>query len=373
MKKHPGSRAQTLPGGVMLNAYPDSIGKSLADTVELLKRAECRDAFSLFYILPTFFHSDLDRGFSIIDYGINEELVSPKDLDELNKLGIHIKLDLVLNHLSVRSPQFVDLLENGNESPYKDFFIDWNEFWKDHGSMGENDHVVPDKEYLEKLFMRKPDLPILKMRFPDGSLHAYWNTFYQKVEFNEITARDFANIKGMDPQEASDFADHIKVVISEKGQLESADIKCIAEYNDHVSRDELIKAVCHKREFLGQMDLNARSELVWEFYDETLRKLGEYGARIIRLDAFAYLHKQPGQSNFFNRPGTWEYLERLRGIAQKYKLTIFPEIHAEYGAGIHEEISHEGYPVYDFFFPGIVIDALDRGSNEALLRWIGDM
>ena len=121
------------------------------------------------------------------------------------------------------------------------------------------------------------------------------------------------------------------------------------------------------------MDLNARSELVWEFYDETLRKLSEHGARIIRLDAFAYLHKEPGQPNFFNRPGTWEYLQRLRGIAQKYDLTIFPEIHAEYGAGIHEEIAQEGYPIYDFFFPGLVIDALDRGRNEALLRWIADI
>jgi len=357
----------------MLNAYPDSIGKRLSDTVEFLRRPELKDAFSLFYILPTFFNSDLDRGFSIIDYDINEELVSPQDLEELNELGIQIKLDLVLNHLSVRSPQFVDLLQNGNESPYRDFFIDWNDFWKEHGTMGANDHVVPDKEHLEKLFMRKPGLPILKIRFPDGSLQAYWNTFYQKVEFDEITAQDFAHIKGMDSQGASAIAHHIKVVIENKGQLESADMEDIAQCSDGVSKEDIIAAVCHKRDYLGQMDLNARSELVWEFYDETLRKLSEYGAKIIRLDAFAYLHKEPGQPNFFNRPGTWDYLERLRGIAQKYELIIFPEIHAEYGAGIHEEIAQQGYPIYDFFFPGLVIDALDRGSNEALLRWVADI
>jgi sucrose phosphorylase len=373
MNKEPGTKAQTLPSGVMLNAYPDSIGEKLADTVEFLKRPELKDAFSLFYILPTFFNSDLDRGFSIIDYDINKELVRPRDLDDLNELGIQIKLDLVLNHLSVRSPQFVDLLENGNDSPYRDFFIDWNKFWKDHGSMGENDHVVPDDEYLQKLFMRKPDLPILKVRFPDGSLQTYWNTFYQKVEFDEITAQDFAHIKGMNQQGASDIAHRIKVIIRDKGQLESADMEDIIQCNGGVSKDDVIAAVCHKREFLGQMDLNARSELVWDFYDETLRKLSECGAKIIRLDAFAYLHKEPGQTNFFNRPGTWDYLQRLRDIAQKYKLIIFPEIHAEYGAGIHEEIAQEGYPIYDFFFPGLVIDALDRGRNEALLRWIADI
>jgi len=357
-----------LPKGVMFNAYPDSIGRNLADTVLMLKRPEFKDAFSLFYILPTIFNSDLDRGFSIIDYDINEELVNPQDLDELHKLGIQIKLDFVLNHLSVRSPQFVDLLRNGNDSPYRDFFIDWNEFWKDHGVMGENDHIVPNKEHLDKLFMRKPGLPILKLRFPDGELKSYWNTFYQKVEFDEITADDFAHIQGIDPHEALAIANHVKIVIENKGHLESVDLEYLAHHKDAV-----IGAVCHKREFLGQMDLNARSELVWEFYDETLCKLSKYGARIIRLDAFAYLHKEPGQANFFNRPGTWEYLERLRKMAQKYELIIFPEIHAEYGAGIHEEIAQEGYPIYDFFFPGLVINALDQGNNAALLRWIQDI
>ena len=315
---------------MMLNAYPDSIGCNLTEMIAFLKRPEMADTFSLFYVLPTFFHSDLDRGFSIIDYDLNEDLVTAEDLKELEKLGIQIKLDLVLNHLSVRSPQFVDLLEKGKESDYRDFFIDWNEFWKGYGNMGSNDHVVPDKEYLDKLFMRKPDLPILKLRFPDGSLQTYWNTFYQKVQFKEITAKDFAHIRDITDELASEIIDNIKVVIQDKGQLETADMEAISKLNgNRLSREDIIAAICCKREFLGQMDLNAKSELVWDFYDETLRKLSEYGAQIIRLDAFAYLHKEPGLSNFFNHPGTWEYLERLRGIAQKYKLVIFPEIHSQ--------------------------------------------
>jgi sucrose phosphorylase len=357
-----------LPNGVMFNAYPDSIGRKLADTIKMLKRPEFKNAFSLFYILPTIFHSDLDRGFSIINYDINNELVDTQDLDALNELGIEIKLDLVLNHLSVRSPQFVDLLLNGNDSPYRDFFIDWNEFWKDHGTMGEEGHIVPDKEHLDKLFMRKPGLPILTVLFPDGTNKTYWNTFYQKIDFDEITAQDFTHIEGIDQQLATCIAHHIKFVIKSNRRLESVDL----DYLEH-HKDAVFEAVQRKREYLGQMDINANSELVWEFYDETLRKLSGYGAKIIRLDAFAYLHKEPGQPNFFNRPGTWDYLERLRGIAEKYKLIIFPEIHAEYGAGIHEEIAQEGYPIYDFFFPGLVINALDQGNNEALLHWISDI
>ncbi|MGD8265831.1 MAG: alpha-amylase family glycosyl hydrolase [Chromatiales bacterium] len=368
MKQKPEPEERTLPRGVMLNAYPDSIGKKLSDTIAMLREPEFRDTFSLFYILPTFFHSDLDRGFSIIDYDINEELVSPEDLDALNELGIEIKLDLVLNHLSVRSPQFQDLLKNGKDSKYRDFFIDWDEFWKGHGTTEPDGHVIPDKEHMDKLFMRKPDLPILRIRFPDGTFKAYWNTFYQNVDFDEITIKDFADIKDMDQETAEKLANDVKLLIKNKGFLDRKDLEPYAQFSDAV-----IKAVCSKRDYLGQMDLNARSKLVWQFYDDTLRKLGSYGARIIRLDAFAYLHKAPGETNFFNRPGTWEYLERLREIAEKYKLTIFPEIHAEYGAAIHEEIAGEGYPVYDFFFPGLVIDALENGDNSALLRWIGEI
>ena len=38
---------RALPTGVMLNAYPDSIGTSLADIVDMLKRPELEGAFSL--------------------------------------------------------------------------------------------------------------------------------------------------------------------------------------------------------------------------------------------------------------------------------------------------------------------------------------
>ena len=63
---------ELINNGVMLNAYPDSIGKNLHDTISLLERPEFKDVFSLFYVLPTFFNSDLDRGFSIIDYNLNK-------------------------------------------------------------------------------------------------------------------------------------------------------------------------------------------------------------------------------------------------------------------------------------------------------------
>ena len=368
MNQRPDAPTDALPRGVMLNAYPDSIGTGLADTVELLTQPELKDAFSLFYILPTFFNSDLDRGFSIIDYDINEQLVSPEDLEELRARGVTLKLDLVLNHLSVRSPQFQDLLLSGDASPYKDFFLDWNQFWLEHGIKGANGTVTPKEEHLQKLFMRKPGLPILRVCFPDGSHRTYWNTFYQEVKFIEIAPHDFVGIPGIHLEQATTIAAAVQKAIQDQSDLEELDLGDLSAY-----KAQVLAIVCRKREYLGQMDMNARSDLVWQFYDETLKKLRDHGAKIIRLDAFAYLHKEPGAANFFNRPGTWNYLERLKEIAEKYDLIIFPEVHAEYGTGLYEEVADTGFPIYDFFFPGLVIDALDRGTNEALLRWIAEI
>ena len=360
-----------LPKGVMFNAYPDSIGRNLADIVRMLRRPEFRDVFSLFYILPTVFNSDLDRGFSIIDYDLNDELVSREDLDALHELNVMFKFDLVLNHLSVGSPQFQDLLKNGEKSRYRNFFIDWNEFWRSHGEMSPDGHVVPHEEHLDKLFMRKPDLPILKVRFPDGSYRPYWNTFYQEVVYHEIAAHDLLQtlgIRELTHEDAEDIAAIVNDALNARRDICEVDL---GEFNRH--RDDIVSLVEQNRKYLGQMDLNAQSEEVWNFYDDTLKKLRDHGGRLVRLDAFAYLHKEPGAANFFNRPGTWEYLERLKQIANKYDLILLPEIHAEYGNGLHEEVAAKGFPIYDFFFPGLVIDALDRGTNRHLLRWIREL
>jgi len=352
----------------MLNAYPDSIGRQLSDTLTMLQRPEFDGAFSLFYILPTFFNSDLDRGFSVIDYDLNTELVGQQDLTSIATMGLGLKFDLVLNHLSVGSPQFQHMLEHGDASPYKDFFIDWNEFWSTRGEMGPEGHIIPEQECLDLLFMRKPGLPILKVRFPDGTERPYWNTFYQEVRYQDLVIEDLQHIEGL-PIEAADSALAIaNEAIRSNTPVADIDWGNLDEYNPH-----FIDAIESKRQYLGQMDLNARSEKVWEFYDEILSKLQSYGAKLVRLDAFAYLHKEPCKPNFFNKPGTWDYLDRLRTMAEQHDLVLVPEIHSEYGHGLHEEVAARGFPIYDFFFPGLLIDALDRGLNTHLLCWVEEL
>ncbi|MBS5080782.1 MAG: glycosidase [Clostridiales bacterium] len=359
--------------GPMLNAYPDSMGGTLKDITKFLEKPELKDVFTSFYILPSLFNTDLDRGFSVIDYTLNDLLAAKEDLNGLEQLGVDLKLDFILNHASVLSSQFQDIIKYGERSKYKDFFINWNKFWEGHGTMTEEGYIQPDSEMIEHMFFRKPGLPILMVRFPDGKNIPYWNTFYQEVKYPVLDAQDVMQVEGLQYATAEKTAELMNRGLADGKKpaeilLEDFAIKISAE-----QKAAIVEMLESSKKYLGQMDLNIKSPLVWEFYDETLKTLSSYGAKIVRLDAFAYAPKEPGKKNFLNEPGTWEVLEKVRQLADKYKLTLLPEIHAGYRDKNYEMISQKGYMTYDFFLPGLVIDALERGRGDVLTKWANEL
>ena len=363
-----GKYRRQVDNGPMLNAYPDSIGNNLQDTVRFLEDKSVRGAFQSFYILPSIFNSDIDRGFSIIDYGINEVFGNGHDLEKIRSLGIDLKLDFVLNHLSVLSKQFQDMIDKGEASEYCDFFIDWNKFWENHGNMTERGYIQPDPQYIQNMFFRKAGLPILMIRRPDGKDVPYWNTFYQKVEYGKVDAQELVKKLGIQYMAAVEIARIVNEGIEAGKTPEQLDFTQFAKYKDNV-----ISYLEINKKYWGQMDLNIKSPLVWSFYEDTLKKLAAYGAKIVRLDAFAYASKEIGQKNFFNEPETWDLLEKLDQIAKKHNLNFLPEIHASYEEKKYEYTSKRGYMVYDFFLPGLVIDALERKKGDVLKSWADEL
>ncbi len=388
--------------------YPDSMGGKMENIVSLLRESELRGAISSLYILPSMFHTDLDRGFSVQDYELEETLVKKEDLKQLQELGIDLKLDFILNHASVLSPQFQDLLKNGNRSEYKDFFIDWNQFWdgygtlneqgyiepdeelikdtqfqdllkngnrseyKDffidwnqfwdgYGTLNEQGYIEPDEELIKDMFFRKQGLPILMVEFPDGRFVPYWNTFYQKVW------KEHGRTKYLGQMDLNVKSELVWQFYDETLKKLASYGACIDTFYQKVWKEH------GRTKYLGQMDLNVKSELVWQFYDETLKKLASYGACIVRLDAFAYTSKEVGARNFFNEPETWEILERLTKLGEQYNLIFLPEIHASYEEKRYEEVAKRGYVTYDFFLPGLIIEALESGNGEYLKKWAEEL
>lgn len=73
--------------------------------------------------------------------------------------------------------------------------------------------------------------------------------------------------------------------------------------------------------------------------------------------------------NFLNDPETWELLQKIHALAEPLGLTLLPEIHAAYDEKIYETLAEKGYATYDFFLPGLVIDAIENRRGTHLAAW----
>jgi sucrose phosphorylase len=62
--------------------------------------------------------------------------------------------------------------------------------------------------------------------------------------------------------------------------IEDQDFTTI-DFRDESFKADILQVVEQKRSYLGQMDVNAASPLVWDFYEETLKKLRSYGCNIL--------------------------------------------------------------------------------------------
>ncbi|MCF0115943.1 MAG: glycosidase, partial [Erysipelotrichaceae bacterium] len=255
-----------------------------------------------------------------------------------------------------------------DKSKYVDFFIDWNKFWEGNGTLGEDGYLIPDKKYLDKMFFRKPGMPILMIHFPDGRDVPYWNTFYQQVIYNALDPLQLVSECGLQYETSKMVCDLINPQLNKLEDLNTLD------FGNYTKYEGTIKEYLNShRSYLGQMDLNIKSPLVWDYYEETLKKLADYGVSIVRLDAFAYGPKEVGEPNFLNDPGTWDLLKRIDDIASPLKLKLLPEIHASYEEKIYATLANKGYMVYDFFLPGLIIDAFERGNGDYLKKWADEI
>ena len=67
------------------------------------------------------------------------------------------------------------------------------------------------------------------------------------------------------------------------------------------------------------------------------------------------------------------YKRQIKQIAEPYGMELLPEIHECYREKIYEKISEQGYVTYDFFLPGLIIDALESGNGEHLAGWAQEL
>lgn len=117
-----------------------------------------------------------------------------------------------------------------------------------------------------------------------------------------------------------------------------------------------------------QVDINIQTETGKNFLKENLTLMCENGASMIRLDAFAYATKKAGTSCFFLEPEVWDILKEVEEVVKPYGIEILPEIHEHYT--IQDKIAKQGYYVYDFALPMLLLHALYYGQSQYLKHWL---
>ncbi|MEA1974693.1 MAG: sucrose phosphorylase, partial [Bacillota bacterium] len=117
-----------------------------------------------------------------------------------------------------------------------------------------------------------------------------------------------------------------------------------------------------------QVDLDITKDSTRLFIKDSIENLCDRGAKIIRIDAFAYVTKKIDTNCFFVEPDTWEILDFVKKVANNKGAIILPEIHEHYS--IQLKLANKGYYVYDFALPMLVLHALYSGKKSNLINWL---
>ena len=152
--------------GVDLLAYADRLGGDLPRLRALLD-GPLRD-FAGVHILPFFVPFDgADAGFDPIDHAAVDPRLGTWDDVRAIAAGREVTADLIVNHVSSESAEFVDWLALGEESAHDGMFLTF-------------DTVFPDRateDDITAFYRPRPGLPFTAYRMADGRRRLVWTTF----------------------------------------------------------------------------------------------------------------------------------------------------------------------------------------------------
>lgn len=176
-----------------LITYPDSLGGSLGTLAEILAGGLSQLFTGGVHVLPPF-PSSADRGFAPTRYDmVDARLGKWSDLRTIGRLG-PMTLDVMVNHLSRQSVEFLEFAQHGRASQHADLFMRPDKIWP----QGE----VPAED-LERVFLRKPKHPFLDIAIEEtGETERVWATFGSSVDRSDQIDLDWRS-----PLAAAKFAE----------------------------------------------------------------------------------------------------------------------------------------------------------------------
>ena len=153
---------------VHLITYADRFGGGDIKSLHRMLNGPLAGLFGGVHILPFYYPiHGADAGFDPIDHNqIDPCLGSWEDIKILGQ-ETDLMADLIVNHVSSSSPQFLDYSEKGDESIYKDMFLTMGSIFPSGATEGD----------LLNIYRPRPGLPFSYVTLKNKQKHLLWTTF----------------------------------------------------------------------------------------------------------------------------------------------------------------------------------------------------
>ncbi len=161
---------------VQLIVYADRLGGGRIAELHRLLKGPLTGLFGGIHILPFFYPIDgVDAGFDPIDHTqIDPCLGNWADIKALGQ-DIDLMADLIVNHVSSASPQFMDYSGKGSSSIYDGMFLTMDSIFPNGAT--ESD--------LLTIYRPRPGLPFSYVTLKNGKKRLLWTTFTnQQIDIN---------------------------------------------------------------------------------------------------------------------------------------------------------------------------------------------
>jgi len=173
---------------VQLITYADRLGGSLPALAELLGPGGLLGGlFGGVHVLPFFTPYDgADAGFDPVDHlTVDPRLGTWEDVRALrDRAGLDIMVDVIVNHVSVRSPPFQALVA-GDPDAHVGMFLTFAGVFGDGGAT---------EDELLRIYRPRPGLPFTPITLAGGRRRLFWTTFTPDqidIDVRDVRAREY--------------------------------------------------------------------------------------------------------------------------------------------------------------------------------------
>ncbi|MDO4913228.1 MAG: sucrose phosphorylase [Bifidobacteriaceae bacterium] len=152
---------------VQLITYANRLGEGTLESLTEILRTRFNKVYTGVHILPFFTPFDgADAGFDPVDHTkVDPRLGTWDSIGELAKTH-NIMVDTIVNHMSWESPQFQDVMKQGEKSPYYPMFLTMSSIFPNGAT----------EEDLAAIYRPRPGLPFTHYTL-GGKTRLVWTTF----------------------------------------------------------------------------------------------------------------------------------------------------------------------------------------------------